>query len=197
MPSVGDAAHRGVQRAAAVAVAGAEHVAGEALAVDPHQRGIGGGDVAADERHVAAVVEHRLEGDELEVAPRRRQRRLADAADELLGLPAVADEVGDGDQQQAVRGAELLQLRAPGHVVLALADDLAQHADRRAAGHPGEVDRRPRCGPARLRTPPSRASSGKMWPGRRRSAGLVAGSTSARIVAARSAAEMPVDVPWR
>ena len=39
-------------------------------------------------------------------------------------------------------GAELLQLGAPGHVVLALADDLAQHADRRAAGHPGEVDRR-------------------------------------------------------
>ena len=98
------------------------------------------GDVAAHERHVTAVVEHRLEGDELEVAPRRRQRRLADAAHQLLGPPAVADEVGDRDQQQAVVGAELLQLRAPGHVVLALADDLAQHADRRAAGHPGEVD---------------------------------------------------------
>ena len=51
--------------------------------------------------------------------------------------------------------------------------------------------------PARFSTPPSRASRGKMWPGRSRSAGFVAGSTSAWIVAARSAAEMPVDVPWR
>ena len=51
--------------------------------------------------------------------------------------------------------------------------------------------------PARFSTPPSRASSGKMWPGRSRSSGRVAGSTSALIVAARSAAEMPVVVPWR
>jgi hypothetical protein len=34
-----------------------------------------------------------------------------------------------------------------------------------------------------------------MWPGRLRSAGFVAGSTSALIVAARSPAEMPVVVP--
>ena len=33
--------------------------------------------------------------------------------------------------------------------------------------------------PARLSTPPSRASSGRMWPGRARSSGRVAGSTSA------------------
>src|SRR4029453_7024817 len=51
--------------------------------------------------------------------------------------------------------------------------------------------------PARFSTPPSRASSGKMWPGRSRSRGRVAGSTSARTVAARSWAEMPVVVSWR
>ena len=51
--------------------------------------------------------------------------------------------------------------------------------------------------PARFRTPPSRASSGKMWPGRSRSRGRVTGSTSARTVAARSWAEMPVVVSWR
>ena len=46
--------------------------------------------------------------------------------------------------------------------------------------------------PARTSTPPSRARSGNMWPGRARSAGLVFGSIAVRTVAARSAAEMPV-----
>src|SRR5262245_2635936 len=36
-----------------------------------------------------------------------------------------------------------------------------------------------------------------MWPGRARSSALVAGSSSARTVAQRSEAEMPVLVPWR
>ena len=49
--------------------------------------------------------------------------------------------------------------------------------------------------PARTSTPPSRARSGKMWPGRARSDGLVFGLIAARTVAARSAAEMPVLVP--
>ena len=46
--------------------------------------------------------------------------------------------------------------------------------------------------PARTSTPPSRARSGNMCPGRARSAGFVAGSMAASTVAARSAAEMPV-----
>ena len=49
--------------------------------------------------------------------------------------------------------------------------------------------------PARTSTPPSRARSGKMWPGRARSDGLVFGLIAARTVAERSAAEMPVLVP--
>ncbi len=40
--------------------------------------------------------------------------------------------------------------------------------------------------PALARTPPSRAWSGKMWPGRARSAGLVFGSIAMRTVLARS-----------
>ena len=40
--------------------------------------------------------------------------------------------------------------------------------------------------PARLSTPPSRAISGLMWPGRARSPGRVAGSHSACTVAQRS-----------
>ncbi len=46
--------------------------------------------------------------------------------------------------------------------------------------------------PARFSTPPRLARSGKTWPGRRRSSGRVAGSIAVRMVAARSAAEMPV-----
>ena len=48
--------------------------------------------------------------------------------------------------------------------------------------------------PVRTSTPPERARNGNTWPGRARSSGRVCGSTAARMVAARSGAEMPVDV---
>ena len=46
--------------------------------------------------------------------------------------------------------------------------------------------------PARRSTPPSLATSGKRWPGRTNSEGLVWGSRMAWIVRARSSARMPV-----
>ena len=49
--------------------------------------------------------------------------------------------------------------------------------------------------PARANTPALFARNGKTWPGRVRSAALVAGLIPANIVAARSAAEIPVVVP--
>jgi len=49
--------------------------------------------------------------------------------------------------------------------------------------------------PARCRTPPGRARSGKTWPGITRSSGPVASSTATRQVWALSAAEMPVEMP--
>ena len=49
--------------------------------------------------------------------------------------------------------------------------------------------------PALTSTPPSRARIGKMWPGRPRSPGLVAGSIIVFIVSARSWAEIPVVTP--
>ncbi len=49
--------------------------------------------------------------------------------------------------------------------------------------------------PARTSTPPLRARSGKMCPGRARSLGRVAGSMATRMVCARSYAEMPVETP--
>ena len=51
--------------------------------------------------------------------------------------------------------------------------------------------------PARTSTPPSRAISGKMWPGIDRSARVAAGSIATWTVRARSAAEMPVVTPSR
>jgi hypothetical protein len=51
--------------------------------------------------------------------------------------------------------------------------------------------------PERTSTPPSRARRGKMCPGRAKSAGRHCGSTAARTVRARSAAEMPVVTPTR
>ena len=51
--------------------------------------------------------------------------------------------------------------------------------------------------PARTSTPPLRARSGKMWPGRARSCGRVFGSMAVRMVMARSEALMPVVTPRR
>ena len=51
--------------------------------------------------------------------------------------------------------------------------------------------------PARTRTPPSRARSGKTCPGWTRSCGVDAGSIATWIVCARSAAEIPVVTPSR
>ena len=153
-------------------------------------------DVAEDQREMLAVVEHRLERDARELAPRRLQRSRPDASHELLGAPPVADQVGDRDEQQPVLVTERLELWSPCHVGLALADDLAQHAGRRATGEHGEVDRR--LGVARpLEHAAFAGLSGKMWPGRSRSSGFVVRSTSDRIVADRSAAEIPVVVPCR
>ena len=51
--------------------------------------------------------------------------------------------------------------------------------------------------PARTRTPPSRATSGKTWPGVTMSSTPLVGSTATAIVRARSWAEMPVVTPSR
>ncbi len=51
--------------------------------------------------------------------------------------------------------------------------------------------------PARTRTPPSRARSGKMWPGVAMSAAPLAWSMATETVRARSCALMPVETPSR
>ena len=51
--------------------------------------------------------------------------------------------------------------------------------------------------PERISTPPSRAISGKTWPGRTKSAAPMLPLASARTVLQRCSAEMPVVSPWR
>ena len=51
--------------------------------------------------------------------------------------------------------------------------------------------------PARISTPPSRATSGKTWPGETMSAAPLVGSIAVAMVRARSCAEMPVEMPSR
>ena len=68
-----------------------------------------------------------------------------------------------------------------------------------AGARPASLQRstEPSVWPVRTSTPPSRARSGLMWPGRTKSSGFMAGSSSMRIVVERSRAEMPVPTPCR
>ena len=77
---LGDAPHGRVQLRAAVAAQRAEHVAGEALAVDPDEHVVLALHRARDEREVLLAVEHRLVGVAGEVAPLGGDAGLGDAA---------------------------------------------------------------------------------------------------------------------
>ncbi len=170
---LGDDLHRRVELDAAVAAQRAEHVAGEALGVDPHEHVLLAGHRALHHGDVLLAVEERLVGVAGEVAPLRGDAGLGDPADELLVLAPVPDEVGDRDHEQAVLLGEPLELRDPGHVGLLVVDDLAEQR-RAGTGRPCCRGRSvASVWPARLSTPPSRAISGLMWPGRARSPGRV------------------------
>src|SRR5581483_4525739 len=139
---LGDLAHRGGELRAAIAAQRSEHVAGQALAVHPHQHILRTLHIAAHERDVLLAVEHRLEHDAVELAELRGDRRLGDPAYELLVLAAVPDETRDRDQQQAVLVGEPLELGRASHVHLLVVDDLAQHTRRVQPREAGEVDGR-------------------------------------------------------
>src|SRR5918997_6144216 len=136
---LGDAPHRLGELGPAVAAQRAEHVAGQALAVHPHENVVLALHGPAHERQVLLAVDDRLVGVAGEVAPLGGDAGLGHPLDQLLGLAPVADEVGDRDEQQPVLLGEALELGHAGHVVLGLVDQLAQHAGRVEAGHAGEV----------------------------------------------------------
>ena len=130
---------------AAVAAQRVEDVAGEALGVHAHHHGLAAlgrrRDVALDQRDVVLVVDQRAVADHVELAVLGRQVRLGDALDELLGAPAVLDQVGDRDHLQAVALAVRDQVLDPRHRAVVV-HDLADHRGRDQARETREVDAR-------------------------------------------------------
>src|ERR687894_752721 len=139
---LGDAPHRLGELGPAVAAQRAEHVAGQALAVHPHENVVLALHGPAHERQVLLAVDDRLVGVAGEVAPLGGDAGLGHPLDQLLGLAPVADEVGDRDEQEPVLLGEALELGHAGHVVLGLVDQLAQDAGRVEPGHARQVHRR-------------------------------------------------------
>ena len=139
MPSVGDRPQRKVGLLPAVASKAVEHVAGQTLAVDPDESGGVRAHLAHDQRNVVVLVDDAPVRDGGELAVCGRHLRLGDPLDHLLVAAAVGDDVGDGDDVDAVLLGEVLQLRHPCHRAVVV-HDLADDAGRVKAGHPGEVD---------------------------------------------------------
>ena len=111
-------------------------------------------------------------------------------------LQPVGDEVGDGADLQAVMLGEGHEIGQPGHGPV-LVHDLADHAGRIETGQAADVDRRLGMAGADQDEPPSRASSGKMWPGVTMSSLPLVGSMATAMVRALSEAEIPVVTPSR
>ena len=186
-----------VQLDAAVAALGAEHVAGEALRVHPHQDVRLPATSPYDQRHVLGAIHVVLVADDPELAELGRQPRLGDPVHQPLGAEPVGDELRDGDEGEvdaaraiscssgrraiepsAFRISQMtpagMQARQPRevHAGLGLPDAL-QHAAR-AGREAGRCDR---------------AGAGRT--------GRWRGLMATWIVVARSLAEMPVVTPKR
>ena len=91
-----------MQLVAAIAAQRAEHVAGEAGRVQPHQRhGPLVGLAHHQHERLLRLVLHAVE-DQLELAVPRGQLGLGDAIDQLLAHAAIADQLFDRDDFQVV-----------------------------------------------------------------------------------------------
>ena len=189
----GDAGHRRLQLRSAVAAQRAEDVAGQALAVHAHQQLVPGRDVAEREGHVLGPVEDRPVADAPELAPgvgtraspvrstrtsTRRRYRIRSAI-VITGSPCSAANRSRSGRRAIVPSSLTISQITPAGV------SPASRVRSTAAS----------VWPARLSTPPSRARSGKTCPGRLKAAPSSRASASPRMVAARSAAEIPVVVP--
>ena len=124
------------------------------------------------------------------LAVRRRQARRSHAVHVPLVLHAVLDDVGDGDDLQAVLDRELAQVGQPGHGAV-LVHDFANHRRRRHPRDQGQIDRRLGL-PGPFQHAAFFRAQRKTWPGRSRSDGRVFASMATRTVSARSCAEIPV-----
>ncbi len=138
---LGDQLEGAVELAPAVAALRAEDVAGQALAVDPHQDRLGRvGEVAVDQRQVLLAGDLGAVGVGLEVPVDRGQGGRRHALDQGLVGEAVADQVGHRDHRDVVLGGEAGELGHPRHGAV-LVHDLADDARRLEPGQDREVDR--------------------------------------------------------
>ena len=189
----GDPLERAVELRPAVAALRAEHVAGEALGVHPHERRPLGDAERADEREVLDAGQHVAVGQRAEGAVARGQHGVGHPHDAVVALPP-RDEVGDGDAP-----AGRWPPRGPARRACASSCRRRRRARRSPRPAParrgGTGRRRPRCARRGRALRPARARSGTTCPGRMRSSAPARGSDRVRIVCARSAAEMPVDTP--
>ena len=127
-----------VQLRSAVTAQRTQHVAGQALGVDPDQNVLAVTDVAVDQRDQLAVGDRADVADGAELALRQGKSGVGDLADLHLARAAVGDQVGDRDQRQPVPAGEHPQLGQPRHGAVVV-DDLAQHAGRGEPGEHGQV----------------------------------------------------------
>ena len=153
-------------------------------------------DVALDERDVLLAGQRLAVGDRLEVAVVGRQAHGDDALDELLGA-AAGTRSGRRPSRASSPWRSQNRTRSGTRAIVPSSFIISQTTPgRREAGEPREVDRG--LGLARaLEHAAGLARSGKTWPGWTRSCGVDVGSTATWIVRARSAAEMPVEMPSR
>jgi len=138
---LGNVLQRGRQLASAIAALGLENIAGQALRVDPHECRFFRIDHApAHGEVVAGIGGNPVEmAVELAEVGRHFHRLLADH--ELLGAPAVFDELGDGAGLETVALLIVAELADAGHRAVVV-HDLANHRRLRQSGETGEVERR-------------------------------------------------------
>src|SRR5208337_3408368 len=99
-----------------------------------------GAEVAADEGDVAlAAVDFAFVGDHSELAVAGLDAGLAGAYDVALVAEAVTDELGDGEDFEAMFATKGDEVRDAGHFAV-VAHDFADDAGRGEAGKAGEID---------------------------------------------------------
>ncbi len=79
-----------------------EDVTSQALAVHPHQGVLTAIHIALDQGYVVLAVEHRLVGVHGEVPVVGGNSGIGDTPHQLVLSATVADQVGDGDEMEAV-----------------------------------------------------------------------------------------------
>ena len=108
------------------ATLGVDEIDGRGELLYPHQGVVGGSGLAADQRQMRAARRTIAIREHPEFAVHGLHRRHADPFDQRLVCAAVADQIGDGADFQAMRATEFNEVRQSCHravIVHDLADD--------------------------------------------------------------------------